>query len=113
MPHTDLPRYQDGFFQKFVADLPSSPQRSALEQQALAGEYVRYSGAALTPLPNASITPQFAIRTGEGAAARTYPLVWLVEKLDVATDSRETMTRILADYRSPAAASSSTPETMS
>ena len=58
MPHADLPRYQEGFFQKFLAELPGSPARAALEQRqpantplSLLGEYVRYSGAAITPIP--------------------------------------------------------------
>ena len=116
MPHADLPRYQDGFFQKFLADLPGAPARSALEQQqpantpfALLGEYALYTGAALTPVPNASITPQFSIRTGEGAAAQTFVLIWIIERLDVATDSKETMTRILGDFRAPAAAGANAP----
>jgi subtilisin family serine protease len=109
MPHADLPRYQEGFFQKFLAELPGSPARAALEQQqpantplSLLGEYVRYSGAAITPVPNASIAPQFAIRTEAGGAAQTYVLIWIIERLDVATDSKETMARILADFRRPA-----------
>ena len=112
MPNADLPLYRDGFFQKFLADLPGSPARDSLEQQqpaavpfTLFGEYTNYSGPAITPLPNGSITPRFAIRTGSDAAVQTFVLVWIVERLDVATDSKETMARILADFRKPAAAS--------
>ncbi|MET1083027.1 MAG: hypothetical protein ABWY12_08285, partial [Burkholderiales bacterium] len=67
MPHADLPTYRDGFFEKFLADLPGAPALTALEQQqpagqplVLLGDYIEYAGAALTPLPNTSLTPQFA-----------------------------------------------------
>ena len=107
MPHADLPTYRDGFFEKFLADLPGAPALTALEQQqpagqplVLLGDYIEYSGNAITPLPNASLAPQFAIRTGD-ATPQTYVLLWAVERIDVATDSPETMARILADFRSP------------
>lgn len=108
MPHADLPTYRDGFFEKFLADLPGAPALATLEQQqpagqplVLMGDYVEYSGAPITPLPNASLTPQFAIRTGSDGATQTYVLLWAVERIDVATDTPETMARILADFRSP------------
>jgi hypothetical protein len=117
MPHTDLPRYRDGFFQKFLAELPGAPTREALQQQQpantpfeLLGDYVQYTGAAITPVSNASITPQFAIRTEVAGAAQTFVLVWIVERLDVATDSQETMARILADFRRPSASGTDSSE---
>jgi subtilisin family serine protease len=109
MPHPDLPTYRDGFFTKFLKDLPGSPTVASLESSqpsgqplSLLGEYVEYSGPPLTPLPNASIKPQFAIRAGEGTP-QTYVMLWIVERFDVASDSPETIGRILADFRSPTA----------
>ena len=110
MPHADLPRYRDGFFQTFLAELPGSPTRESLEQQQpagtpfmLMGDYVEHAGAAVTAAPNATITPKYAIRTEVGGAVRTFVLVWIVERIDVATDSKPTMARILADFRKPSA----------
>ncbi len=110
MPHADLPTYRDGFFEKFLADLPGAPALATLEQQqpagqplVLLGDYIEYSGAPITPLPNASLAPQFAIRTGADGATQTYVLLWAVERIDVATDAPGTMARILADFRSPTA----------
>ncbi len=111
MPHADLPSYRDGFFEKFLAELPGAPALAALEQQqpagqslVLLGDYVEYSGNPLTPLAGTSLAPQFAIRTGADGAAQTYVLLWAVERIDVATDTPETMARILADFRSPTSA---------
>jgi subtilisin family serine protease len=111
MPHADLPRYRDGFFQTFLAELPGSPTREALEQQqpagtpfVLMGEYVKHTGAAFTAAPtNASIAPKYAIRTEVSGKPQTFGLVWIVERIDVATDSKATMVRILADFRKPSA----------
>lgn len=110
MPHADLPTYRDGFFEKFLADLPGAPALATLEQQqpagqplVLLGDYIEYSGTPITPLPNASLAPQFAVRTGADGATQTYVLLWAVERIDVATDTPETMARILADFRSPTA----------
>src|SRR6185503_18672280 len=114
MPHPDLQTYRDGFFEKFLAELPGTPTVASLEQQqagqplVLLGDYVEYSGPAVTPLPNASVTPQFAIRTGGTGAAQTYVMLWVVERFDVATDSPETIARILADFRPLAAAGATT-----
>ncbi|MEA5451773.1 S8 family serine peptidase [Leptolyngbya sp. CCNP1308] len=106
MPHPNLSSYKDGFFEWFLAELPGSPTLESLEQRqpancplVLMADYTEYSGAALTPLPNGSITPQFAIRTETEGAVRTYVMLWVVERLDVATDSRQTIARILADFR--------------
>jgi len=107
MPHADLPSCRDGFFERFLSDLPGTPTLATLEQQqtspplVLLGDYVEYSGDPIKPLPNASLAPQFAIRTGAEGATQTYVLLWAVERIDVATDSPETMARILADFRSP------------
>jgi subtilisin family serine protease len=113
MPHADLPVYRDGFFEKFLADLPGTPTLAQIEQQqpagqpaVLMGDYVEYSGPALTPLPNASITPQFAVRVEAGGSPQTYVMLWVVERFDVATDSPETIARILADFRPPTASGS-------
>lgn len=113
MPHAELPAYREGFFQKFLGDLPGSPTRDALAQQQptntpfeLMGEYVQYAGAAIQPIQGGSITPQFAIRTESSGAAQTFVLAWVVERLDVKTDSKETMARILADFRKPTASGS-------
>lgn len=110
MPHPDLLRYRDGFFEKFLAELPGSPTRESLQQQQpagmpfmLLGDYVEHAGAAVTAAPNASITPKYAIRTEVSGAVRTFVLVWIVERIDVATDSKPTMARILADFRKPSA----------
>lgn len=110
MPHADLPRYRDGFFQTFLAGLPSSPTRESLEQQQpvgtpfmLMGDYIEHAGAAITVAPNATITPKYAIRTEVNGAVRTFVLVWIVERIDVATDSKPTMARVLADFRKPSA----------
>jgi subtilisin family serine protease len=110
MPHADLQTYRDGFFEKFLADLPGSPTLAALEAQqpagqplVLMGDYIEYTGAAITPLPNASITPQFAIRVEVDGTPRTFVMLWVVERFDVATDSPDTIARILGDFRSPAA----------
>ena len=110
MPHADLPTYRDGFFEKFLADLPGAPALATLEQQQPAGQplvslgdYIEYAGNPITPLPNASLAPRFAIRTGADGATQTYVLLWAVERIDVATDTPATMARILADFRSPTA----------
>jgi subtilisin family serine protease len=109
MPHTDLPAYRDGFFEKFLADLPGAPTLQSLEAQqpagqplVLMGDYIAYTGGPVTPMPNASITPRFAIRAGTADAPLTFVKLWVVERFDVATDSQETIARILADFR-PAA----------
>lgn len=104
MPHADLPAYRDGFFERFLAELPGTPTLPSLSVQVLMGDYADYAGPALTPLPGASITPQFVIRAGEAGAAHSYAMLWVVERLDVATDPAETMARILADFRAPTAA---------
>lgn len=111
MPHPDLQTYRDGFFSKLLADLPGAPTVAKLEAQqpaghplALNGDYVEYAGAPLTPLPNASVKPQFAIETETGGRKQTYVMLWVVERFDVATDSAQTIARILADFR-PATAS--------
>ncbi len=108
MPRADLQTYRDGFFEKFLTDLPGAPALASLEQQqpagqplVLMGDYIEYSGNPITPLPNASITPQFAIRTGSDGATQTFLMLWIVERIDVATDAPETMARILADFRAP------------
>lgn len=114
MPHADLPQYQAGFFETFLAELPGAPTLETLQSQqpegaqlVLAGDYQAYTGEPLAPVANGSITPQFCIRSEAAGTARTYVLVWIVERLDVATDSRDTMARILADFRSPTAEGSS------
>jgi subtilisin family serine protease len=118
MPHPDLQTYRDGFFEKFLAELPGTPTLASLEQQqaghplVVLGDYIEYSGQPVTPLPNASITPQFAIRTGLDGATQTFVMLWVVERFDVATDSPETIARILADFRPPTA-SGSTEESVS
>lgn len=99
MPHADLQTYRDGFFQKFLADLPGSRTVEQLEATILMGDYIEYTGAALTPLAGASITPRFAIATGETGSPQTFVMLWVVERFDVATDSPETIARILADFR--------------
>ena len=106
MPHADLQAYRDGFLQKFLAELPGAPSLATLEQQqpagkplALFGDYIEYTGAPLAPLPGTSIKPQFAIRTEAAGKTQTFVMLWVVERLDVATDSAETMARILADFR--------------
>ncbi len=108
MPHENLAQYQDGFLEVFLAELPQTPTVETLKQAqpegaalTLAGDYQAYEGSALTPLPSASITPQYCVRTGSGESARTYVLVWAVERFDIATDSQQTIKRILADFRSP------------
>lgn len=113
MPHADLQTYRDAFFEKFLVDLPGTPTLASLEQQqpagqplVLMGDYIEYSGNPVTPLPNASIAPQFAIRTGSDGATQTFLMLWVVERIDVATDAPETMARILADFRSPTSAES-------
>lgn len=105
MPHTDLPVYKDGFFEKFLADLPGTPTLQALEGQQPAGQplvsmadYIDYAGNAVTVLPNATATPKFAIRAGTENAPQTFVILWLVERFDVATDSEATIARILADF---------------
>lgn len=110
MPHADLQTYRERFFEKFLTDLPGAPALESLEQQqpagqplVLMGDYIEYSGNPITPLPNASITPQFAIRTGSDGATQTFLMLWIVERIDVATDAPETIARILADFRSPTA----------
>ena len=110
MPHAELSRYRDGFFEKFLAELPGSPMRESLEQQQpngvpfmLMGDYVEYTGVTITAAPNATITPKYAIRTEVNGAVRTFVLAWIVERIDVATDTKPTMARILADFRKPAA----------
>ena len=108
MPHPDLASHRDGFFERFLADLPGRPTQASLSAQVLMGDYAEYDGAALTPLPGASITPQFVIRVDEGGSVSRYPMLWMVERLDVATDSAETMARILADFRSPVASTGTT-----
>lgn len=120
MPHADLPQYQAGFFEAFLADLPGAPTLASLEAQqpdglplTFEGEYQEYAGGALTPIAGGSITPQFVVGTGAEGTARTYPMLWLIERLDVATDTRETMARILADYRSPAAGGGSEADALS
>ena len=107
MPHTDLPSYRDGFFEKFLADLPGTPTFQTLQGQqpagqplVLMGDYIEYTGNALTPLPNATLTPRFAIRAGEGTP-QTFVMLWIVERFDVATDTAATIARILADFRPP------------
>jgi subtilisin family serine protease len=106
MPHADLQAYRDGFLQKFLSELPGAPTLAALEQQqpagqplVLSGDYIEYAGPPLTPLPDASVKPQFAIRTEAAGKTQTFVMLWMVERLDVATDSAETMARILADFR--------------
>jgi subtilisin family serine protease len=105
MPHTDLPAYRDGFFEKFLADLPGTPTLQALQAQQPSGQplvlmadAIEYTGNPVTVLPNATITPRFAIRTGGAGATQTFVTLWLVERLDVATDTQETIARILADF---------------
>ncbi|PSN14826.1 hypothetical protein C7271_21390, partial [filamentous cyanobacterium CCP5] len=112
-----LTAYRDGFFERFLADLPGNPFLETLQQRqpahrplVLMGDYIEYDGVALTPIADATITPQFAIRAQTDGSdgeptARTYVMLWVVERLDVATDSRETMARILADFRAPTAPS--------
>jgi hypothetical protein len=109
MPHPDLAQYRDAFFERFLAGLPGTPTLADLEQRqpsgrplVLMGDYVEYSGSALAALPGVSMTPQYAVRTDVGGTARTYVLIWVVERIDVAQDSRATMARILADFRRPA-----------
>ena len=111
MPHTDLPAYRDGFFEKFLADLPGKPTLQAIESQqpagqplVLMGDYIDYAGNPVQALTDASITPRFAIRTGGDGTTQTFVALWLVERIDVATDSSETIARILADFH-PAAES--------
>ena len=104
MPHADLPTYKDGFFEKFLAELPGTPTLAQLESSAgtpvvLLGDYIEYAGPALTPLPGASATPQFAIRIDTGGQPQTFVMLWVVERFDVATDSPDTISRILADFR--------------
>ena len=106
--HPELQSYRDGFFEKFLVDLPGPPTVATLEQQQPAGqplvvlgEYIEYTGGPITPVPNGSITPQFAIRTEIDGQTRTFVMLWVVERFDVATDTRETIARILADFRSP------------
>jgi subtilisin family serine protease len=106
MPHTDLPSYRDGFFEKFLADLPGAPTLQSLEAQqpagqplVLMGDYIEYTGGPVAAMPNASIAPRFAIRTGTAGAPQTFVTLWIVERFDVATDSQETIARILADFR--------------
>src|SRR5262245_7812293 len=105
MPHTDLPAYKDGFFEKFLADLPGTPTLQAVEGQqpqgqplVLMADYIDYTGNAVTVLPNATATPKFAIRAGTDSAPQTFVILWLVERFDVATDSEATIARILADF---------------
>jgi len=114
MPHPDLQAYRDGFFAKFLADVPGAPTVASLESKqpagqplVLLGDYVEYGGPPIAPLPNASIKPQFAIKTDSGGQVQTYVMLWIVERFDVATDSLETIARILADFRSPTATGSS------
>ena len=109
--HADLPAVRDAFLARFLAELPGAPALSALGSGGAApvvmlGEYAEHTGTAVTPLPGSSLTPRFVVRAQDGSATRSYPLLWVVERLDVATDSVETMTRILADYRDAADGSS-------
>ncbi|MGE0320331.1 MAG: S8 family serine peptidase [Hyphomicrobiaceae bacterium] len=111
MPHPGLAQYQDGFFKVFLAELPGTTTRQELEERqpagaplVLAGDYQAYTGAALTPIANGSITPQFSIGVAGDGGARTYVMLWVVERFDVATDTRETIARILADFRRPSEA---------
>jgi hypothetical protein len=74
MPHADLPSCRDGFFERFLSDLPGTPTLATLEQQqasqplVLLGDYVEYSAIRLNRCPMHRLRPQFAIRTGaEGA----------------------------------------------
>ncbi len=119
MPHENLQTYRDGFFQKFLADLPGSPTIETLQPRQpqgrpleLMGDYIDYTGNAFTPLPNTSITPDFAIRTGSESNTRTYAMLWVVERIDVETDGAETMARILADFRPPNASGSAEDESL-
>ncbi len=87
MPHADLPQYQAGFFETFLAGLPDTPTLATLQAQqpdglplSLEGEYQEYSGDALTPIAGGSVTPQFAVESESGGSARTYPLLWLIER---------------------------------
>jgi len=108
MPHPHLQTYRDGFFEKFLAELPGTPTLASLEHQqagqplAVLGDYIAYTAEPLTPVPNAPpIMPQFAVRTGGNGATQTYVMLWIVERFDVATDSPATIARILADFRPP------------
>lgn len=119
MPHPDPQTYRDGFFSKFLADLPGAPTVASLEANrpagqplALMGDYVVYEGPALTPLPSASIKPQFAIKAQSGGPTQTYVMLWVVERFDVASDTKETIARILADFRSPTASFASNTDSM-
>jgi subtilisin family serine protease len=114
MPHTDLPAYKDGFFEKFLADLPGAPTLQSLEARqpagqplVLMGDYIEYTGGPVTPMPSASITPRFAIRAEAAGAPQTFVKLWVVERFDVATDSQETIARILADFRAETGAAES------
>jgi subtilisin family serine protease len=106
MPHPELQAYKDGFFAKFLADLPGTPTLETLQGQqpagqplVLLGDYINYEGAAVAPVPNASITPQFAVRADASGTPQTFLMLWIVERFDVATDSATTIARILADFR--------------
>jgi subtilisin family serine protease len=119
MPHPELQTYRDGFFSKFLADVPGAPTVAALESQqpqgeplALMGDYVAYDGQPLTPLPNTSIKPQFAIKADSGGKPQTYVMLWVVERFDLATDSAETIARILADFHPASSAGTGTPESI-
>lgn len=111
MAHPDLSAIQDAFFTQFLVELPGRPTLDTLraaqpagQPLILHGDYIAYTGRALTPLPGVQITSRFAVRAAEPGATGglTYVLLWLVERIDVATDSAATMTRILADFRPPA-----------
>lgn len=104
MPHAELPTYRDGFFEIFLADLPGSRTLDQIEATVLLGEYIEYTGPDLTPLPGASIAPRFAIAAGDPGRPQTFVMLWVVERFDVATDSPETIARILADFRPPSGA---------
>lgn len=110
MPHADLPIYRAAFFEKFLAELPGRPDLASLEAAqppaqplSLLGDYVEYSGPAVEALPGASITPRFSIRAELAGAVRTFLLLWIVERFDVATDPAATIERILADFRAATA----------
>ncbi len=110
MPHPALPAHRDGFLQRFLAELPGRPTLETLQAaqppgQPLQwlGEYAPYEGGPIAPIAGASITPQFVVRCVEGSTTRRFALLWIVERIDVATDNVETMTRLLADFRAPSA----------
>src|SRR5262245_52649999 len=109
MPHPELPAYKDGFFQKFLADLPGTPTLEQISAEQLMGDYIEYAGGPLTPLPNGSITPRFAIKADTG----TFVMLWVVERFDIATDSAETIARILADFRAPSGTGSTDSDALS